>query len=518
MKTKLRIIDKFNTYMKKVILENVRGIQRLEFVLPDRRGVYLVTGKNGTGKTNLLVALYRICNSDAFCDNFPLGAYNYDDISRYRISYNYNNSIVTYYHTRHRWSPHPRKTNVLNSFGYSNTIYVSATKMRFDVHTPGQLRNSRPQIHNVSQDMKKAMNDILGTNKFNNLKYIQLVNQGRPSRQIRHNNKLYVIDGGNYSENTFSLGERFVLNMLDQLEGVQNNTLVVIDEIELALHPIAQIAFYNYLKNLARLRNLTVIIATHSATLIKNCNFLYYLENNGGNITVIEKCKPSYILSGLTNYVDNNYDKLFLVEDKMAYFCLERMLKKHYESVPQLLNYKIVYVGGWNEVIEFLKQMNTISPYKPGMVFAYLDYDAQISLNDLQLLPNLNVGEQRTLRNYKDVQQYVSFLHITPEIGIWEWLVNNENTFLSQWKIKTNNPLFQLQNSINTIDNNHRNVRTGKGCKDCFKDLLIQLVSNPNLPEEISREKIVEIYYEQAVFTDPIWNNINNTLCSQLNQ
>ena len=39
--------------MKKVILENVKGIHRLEFELPNNSGVYLITGKNGTGKTNL---------------------------------------------------------------------------------------------------------------------------------------------------------------------------------------------------------------------------------------------------------------------------------------------------------------------------------------------------------------------------------------------------------------------------------------------------------------------------------
>ena len=74
--------------MKKVILENVKGIRRLEFELPTRCGVYLITGKNGTGKTNLLVALHRICNRAAFRDNFPMGANNFDDVSQYRISYN----------------------------------------------------------------------------------------------------------------------------------------------------------------------------------------------------------------------------------------------------------------------------------------------------------------------------------------------------------------------------------------------------------------------------------------------
>ena len=330
-------------------------------------------------------------------------------------------------------------------------------------------------------------------------------------------NTSLIIDGHNYSENTFSLGERFVLNMLDQLEGVQNNTLVLIDEIELALHPIAQIAFYNYLKDLAQSRHLTVIIATHSPSLIKNCNSVYYLENNRGNVNVLKRCKPSFILSGLTTSVDNNYDKLFLVEDKMAYYCLETMLKKHYQQTSQLLNYKIVYIGGWPQVIEFLKQMNNILPYKPRMVYAYLDHDAKTSLDLLENTPNLNEGQQKDLNNYNEVRQYVEFLHITPEIGIWEWLVDNEQVFLRQWQTKSNNALFQLNDSINNIDITHRRARTSSVCKECFNELIAQLVCAPNLPEELCRKTIIDIYYENAVFNDPMWRDINRKLYCQLN-
>ncbi len=108
--------------MKKVILENVKGIRRLEFELPHNHGVHLITGKNGTGKTNLLVALYRICNVDAFRDYFSLGANNFDDVNNYRIMYESNGNRVVYSHTDHGWDPHPRNTNVLSSFGYSSIL------------------------------------------------------------------------------------------------------------------------------------------------------------------------------------------------------------------------------------------------------------------------------------------------------------------------------------------------------------------------------------------------------------
>lgn len=50
----------------------------------------------------------------------------------------------------------------------------------------------------------------------------------------------------------FSLGERLVLNTLDYAQDVPDNSLLLIDEIELALHPTAQVKFYEYVQGLAR--------------------------------------------------------------------------------------------------------------------------------------------------------------------------------------------------------------------------------------------------------------------------
>ena len=54
--------------MKKITLDNTKNIRHLEFVLPERPGVYLLVGPNGSGKTTLLVCLVcldRICNANA---------------------------------------------------------------------------------------------------------------------------------------------------------------------------------------------------------------------------------------------------------------------------------------------------------------------------------------------------------------------------------------------------------------------------------------------------------------------
>jgi predicted ATP-dependent endonuclease of OLD family len=44
---------------------------------------------------------------------------------------------------------------------------------------------------------------------------------------------------------------------------------VLIDELELALHPFSQIALYELLDTLSRNNRLTIIVSTHSVSLIR---------------------------------------------------------------------------------------------------------------------------------------------------------------------------------------------------------------------------------------------------------
>ena len=45
--------------MKKITIERMKNINNLEFTLPESKGVYLIVGPNGGGKTTLLVCIDR---------------------------------------------------------------------------------------------------------------------------------------------------------------------------------------------------------------------------------------------------------------------------------------------------------------------------------------------------------------------------------------------------------------------------------------------------------------------------
>ena len=63
-----------------------------------------------------------------------------------------------------------------------------------------------------------------------------------------------------------------LLNILDLLQNIAPKTLLLIDEVELSLHPIAQIKFYDFLKRQANSKNLAIVISTHSSSLIKHAD------------------------------------------------------------------------------------------------------------------------------------------------------------------------------------------------------------------------------------------------------
>ena len=52
--------------MFKIKLRNIKGIKKMDFPFPERKGVYVLTGANGSGKTSLLIALCRLGDKMAF--------------------------------------------------------------------------------------------------------------------------------------------------------------------------------------------------------------------------------------------------------------------------------------------------------------------------------------------------------------------------------------------------------------------------------------------------------------------
>ncbi len=447
----------------------------MTYNLPDKPGVYLLTGANGTGKTTLLVALNRLGDKLSFKEHF----YSDEHKSSASIAYNIGKDVVTYRKRNQRWSPRPKsRSKLLEEYKYHHTYYLTATGLR--LYQQEKLNLSRNDHHQTSEDIKNALNNIFNTDKFNNLEYIKVSPKKGRQKILHRKNKLYVLKNSynkQYSELSFSLGERMALNALDFIEGIQQGGMLLIDEVELALHPLAQVRFYNYLEGIAKSKDLVVIVSTHSTSLIKSGKNLHYLENKDGNIQVLYDVKPAYVLKDLSVESDNCPDYIFFVEDEMARVYLTEVLKslRSMDLVSCSPYVKILPVGGYRQVLELMKHFYGLPPFSRKNVHSFLDEDVKTTYNNILHKNSKNQADLEFIRLMQENSENYNYLSITPELGVWNELTLNSDWFQEALNKEYTDIFFNVENIVSMVNSEEISENSRKRAKGCFKNMLDKL-------------------------------------------
>lgn len=227
--------------------------------------------------------------------------------------------------------------------------------------------------------------------------------------------------------------------------------MLIIDEVEMALHPRAQVKLLTYLITQADLKHFTVIFSTHSVTLLKAIDHskIIYLENDGnGVICPIYGCFPTYALGNIASKEEALPDAVAYVEDLFARDILSAMFDKRINEKfvnPSLRpTVKVLPVGGFKEVVAFMGQNRAVLPDHCGQ-HSFLDAD--VSAETLQQW-QAN-GNHARLRDFQRFQDQIHFLPWTPEVGIRELIRTRRNDFqmalrerFSDNQIHLNDPQF----------------------------------------------------------------------------
>lgn len=407
-------------------ITNIKGINSLVFQVPSS-GVHVITGPNGCGKTTLLACLQRLSWSYAFQWYFKTSPASNLDAFQGSISYENANRRVTYSYGSARWVPTPRShKDVLGNFGFNDVKFIStSSSQRFYVQEQ-ELTTAR--IDPASQFIRNNLNRIFGLTKYSELRKTRVDTSRRRGAHSRDNIAYIIPRSTNtrpysyYSEKNFSLGEILILNMLEQIESLQNNSLLLIDEIELALHPKVQIELYRFLTEMARQKDLTILISSHSTSLIKNCENLIYLKRNHlGAVQVISRCSPAYALGELAYDEDVIPDAIFYVEDRNGKILMDQMLKYYWQrnTTRHRLDIRIVYVGGYRQVTELMNQSRGYLFHSNLKTKAFLDADVQT-----ETIPSLN-NTNPFIVSFNQLRSDIDFLPCTPELGICGLLETN---------------------------------------------------------------------------------------------
>lgn len=471
----------------KVTLKNIKKIKELEFHLPGR-GVHLLTGLNGSGKTSLLAALFRIGSKHAFQKYYKTSTFesSLDSFDSSRIAYEINNKEVVYRYGGKRWRPTPSKNSELFSeFPYKDVKFVEANGKRIE---PFADEIKVRSVLSVPTEVSSFMTHILKDDKWSNLKYVN-TRRGVGSKAYlipyKKGRQTYY-----YSEKNFSLGELCVLKLACSLSNIEDDSLILIDEIEMALHPQAQVRLLEKIHEISKSKNLTVLFSTHSATLIKNIkrkNIIFLKEESPKIFKSKANVYPAQVLGEIAFDDEINADFIFFVEDKQAKILLEQMLG-YYTKVTNnnrtyIPLYRVVPIGGFVQVIELLNISSQIFPNHVKR-FSFLDQD--VETESLALARREN--NQVLLNLFRNSGNKIKYLPCTPECGLVSMIESADQNL----KTDINNLFLGATIDIERIISSREyNLLTKANIRDKSKDRIKYIV---NKIKESTGKEAIEIY------------------------
>lgn len=335
-------------------IQNLKDIKDLKLDFPIEKGLYVVTGANGTGKSTIMTVFSKISHGGSL-NQFQSQDYSSETL----ITISYNGKINHWRKNKHHrgWSL-DKGENEIHIEGFYEGSLIHG--VRFSDANYNAIVKAERIKENLLMDADSFVKDnlsfILHGNKdfYQNLKRIKTIHlanlktfKGLP----------YFLPGANGLVNQYcmSTGENLLISLLHILNVVIARKeksplirLILIDEIELALHSAAIIRLVDFLKKLSNEYNLAIYFSSHSIELIRRIepSNIYYLQKEVGNITIINPCNSAYAARDI--YQPSGCDFLILVEDVLAKNIIETIIDENHLYKSKLI--QVLPVGGWENV------------------------------------------------------------------------------------------------------------------------------------------------------------------------
>lgn len=325
---------------------NFKNIKTVVFNLPIERGISVLTGENGSGKSTIMGILatkfsqYQITEFSSF---------DFRDDTEIQLTY--KDKEIKYKTV----SGKLEKTVDMRIplFGFFEGSIIHGTRFR------DTTKDALKAADNVNPDYlieaDKFVVSNLGKILHNSETYYNHIYRIKKKEiaqdQLFLKNVPYFIKNNNTFINQYhmSTGECLLISLLHLL----NNTIIrrsnefkngdpyiiLIDEIEMALHPSAITRLITFLEELVESENVCILFSSHSIEVIRRINSknIYYIEYNAGNLIIENPSFPAYVTRDL--YLTDGFDFLLLVEDDLAKYVIDRIINQE-----RLYNNRLIQV------------------------------------------------------------------------------------------------------------------------------------------------------------------------------
>jgi predicted ATPase len=251
--------ENYGKYLRRIRLHRVRGFQdrTIRFDFP----VTALIGPNGGGKTTILGAAgcaytsvkprLFFAKSGKFDEGMQDWSFEYELIDRDANPREPIRRTTSFRQLRWKRESVSRETVV---FGVQRTVPANE---RRELQKCASNRFSVPDssIHSVPEDVARAVATVLGKD---------ITGYTTISVNPRTGTTMLAAASPQYSEFHFGAGESSVIRMISAIEARPENSLILIEEIENGLHPVATVRMVEYLIDVAYRKKAQVIFTTHS--------------------------------------------------------------------------------------------------------------------------------------------------------------------------------------------------------------------------------------------------------------
>ena len=347
-------------------IKDIKNISSANIEIPFEGGLYGFVGGNGCGKSTLMLILSVLLSERRF---MMLKSEDYTNDSSIEIKVNTSTTKTNH------WSPKKNKWRLPSStvpfrFNglYEGSLFYGA---RFDdsrivdaILRKGDINDD--DIVDAVDYIKDNLSFILHGDRIHYRKLKKIKNR-QTANKLNLNNIPYFNEAKNgklLSQYRMSSGECLLISLLnfiyytivDNKSGQASKALILIDEIELALHPIAITRLISLLNSLNETqKNVVIYLTSHSPEVIRSIkpSNMFMLANNNGIMTITNPCFPSYAIRDV--YRHDGFDYLILAEDKLAATVIDNVLVSKGLKNSRLIH--ISPVGGWLNVLSLHKDL-----------------------------------------------------------------------------------------------------------------------------------------------------------------
>ena len=344
----------------KVVLRQLRGFQKdsiVEFQFP----ISVIVGKNGSGKSTILRSIQLLQKGCIPQNEFFEIEFDNGDLKGTEIEYSVDGEIEKLlYVGKNKWCA-VNEVEHIDMIMIRPKAIVGAIDKSFLYDNIGQHVDKAKQVEYLIKQSRKIQQNpessgkkkrkVLDLDELSEINYV-LQSSYSSIEFIRHKffggtwatTVLFKKEtGGNvFCEYNAGSGEFLVANVIDQILHAKNESVVLIDEPEVSLHPGAQKRLLKFILNSIIKKKIQVIISTHSRDIVENLPsqaIICVEKQNTGDSRVKNNILPSQAFLELEVIPDV---KQIIVEDDMACSIIQNILED--EKLDDLL--KVIYIPG----------------------------------------------------------------------------------------------------------------------------------------------------------------------------